>query len=235
MVDHIFRMIIGGPIFRAPPSGNTRPQRVLDMGCGTGLWTIIFADEWPAGVGIGTDLSPIQPSWVPPNCKFYVDDIEGEWTYPPAEHFDYIHGRTLLWSIAGWKELFSSAFNNLKPGGILEIQDHPPHPSSDDDGLRHVPYLADWLKKMNDGWSKIGKPTRIVRGISLPFCRNRITGSSWPWRLLAATERNNLIGMNMLGSQKLTSLCDVYPNLIRCPLCQKLATTPCMVLLSHQE
>jgi len=121
VLHHIFRMITGGPIFRAPLSGNTRQQRVLDMGCGTGLWTITFADEWPEAVVIGTDLSPIQPSWAPPNCKFYVDDIEGEWTYPPAEHFDYIHGRALLGSIASWKELFSSAFNNLKPGGILEI------------------------------------------------------------------------------------------------------------------
>jgi SAM-dependent methyltransferase len=162
MLHHIFRMITGGPIFRAPLFGHTRPQRVLDMGCGTGIWTIEFSDEWPEATVIGTDLSPIQPSWVPPNCKFYVDDIEGEWTYPPAEHFDYIHGRALLGSIAGWKELFSKAFNHLKPGGILEIQDFPSEARSDDDGLRHVPYLADWLQKLNDGLLKIGKPSRIV-------------------------------------------------------------------------
>jgi len=91
-----------------------------------------------------------------------VDDIEGEWTYPPAEHFDYIHGRALLGSIASWKKLFSSAFNNLNPGGILEIQDLPTDPRSDDDGMSHVPYLADWLKKLNNGLSEIGKPSRIA-------------------------------------------------------------------------
>lgn len=162
MLHHIFRMITGGPIFRAPLFTNTRPQRVLDMGCGTGIWSIEFADEWPETTVIGTDLSPIQPSWVPPNCKFYVDDIEGEWTYPPAEHFDYIHGRALLGSISGWRELFSRAFNHLKPGGILEIQDTPTEAHSDDNGMRYVPHLADWIENYNDGLSKIGKPSRVV-------------------------------------------------------------------------
>jgi hypothetical protein len=28
-----------------------------------------FADEYPNAEVIGTDISPIQPSWVPPNLK----------------------------------------------------------------------------------------------------------------------------------------------------------------------
>jgi len=28
--------------------------------------------------------SPIQPRWVPPNCRFEVDDTELEWTYRPV-------------------------------------------------------------------------------------------------------------------------------------------------------
>ncbi|KEF51927.1 uncharacterized protein A1O9_11916 [Exophiala aquamarina CBS 119918] len=161
MLHHIFRMITGGPILRAP-LGDARPRRVLDMGCGTGIWAIDCADEFPDAIVIGTDLSPIQPSWVPPNCKFYVDDIEAEWTYPPVEHFDYIHGRALLGSITYWKELFSKTFNNLKPGGILEIQDFPSDIRSDDDTQSYVPYLTDWLEKLNDGLARIGKPSRIV-------------------------------------------------------------------------
>ena len=35
-----------------------------------------FADEFPGAVVIGTDLSPIQPDFVPPNLKFYVDDFQ---------------------------------------------------------------------------------------------------------------------------------------------------------------
>src|ERR1700743_1076748 len=38
-------------------------QKALDVGTGTGIWAIDFADEFPSAQVIGTDLSPIQPSW----------------------------------------------------------------------------------------------------------------------------------------------------------------------------
>lgn len=162
ILHHIFKMICGGAIFRVPLFTHMRPQRVLDMGCGTGIWAIEFADDWPETTVIGTDLSPIQPSWIPPNCKFYVDDIEGEWTYPAAEHFDYIHGRALHGSIGDWRGLFSKAFNHLKPGGFLEIQDFRGGIGSDDDGMRHVPYLADWVEKVGEGMRMMGRAGKMA-------------------------------------------------------------------------
>jgi hypothetical protein len=42
-------------------------QRILDVGTGSGIWTIDMADQYPMAEVVGTDLSPIQPSWVPPN------------------------------------------------------------------------------------------------------------------------------------------------------------------------
>jgi len=39
-------------------------SNVLDLGTGTGIWAIDFADENPNAVVTGTDLSPIQPNWV---------------------------------------------------------------------------------------------------------------------------------------------------------------------------
>ena len=55
------------------------PQEVLDLGTGTGIWCIDMADKYPSAQIIGTDLSPVQPSWVPPNCNFQVDDFDQEW------------------------------------------------------------------------------------------------------------------------------------------------------------
>lgn len=40
-----------------------------------------FADLFPSATVTGTDLSPIQPSWVPPNVQFEVDDCTDEWLY----------------------------------------------------------------------------------------------------------------------------------------------------------
>ena len=57
------------------------PQRILDVGTGTGIWAIDAAYLYPDAHILGTDLSPIQPAWVPPNCQFEVDDCELEWLY----------------------------------------------------------------------------------------------------------------------------------------------------------
>ncbi|KAL1982645.1 hypothetical protein VTN96DRAFT_1015 [Rasamsonia emersonii] len=89
--------------------------RVLDLGTGTGIWAIEFADQYPSAQVIGTDLSPIQPPWVPPNCVFEIDDFETPWLY--RADFDFIHGRELEGCIANEDQLFSRAFEYLKPGG----------------------------------------------------------------------------------------------------------------------
>lgn len=85
------------------------PKRVLDVGTGTGIWAIDFADQFPSAEVIGTDLSPIQPSFVPPNLKFELDDAQLDWTYSPG-YFDFIHIRCLFGSIGDWPRLYGQAF-----------------------------------------------------------------------------------------------------------------------------
>ncbi|KAL8376637.1 hypothetical protein RB595_007647 [Gaeumannomyces hyphopodioides] len=87
IAHHIMCLALDNKLFLAPVDN---PQRLLDVGTGTGIWAIDFADEHPSAEVIGTDLSPIQPSWVPPNCKFKLDNAENEWTYADNS-FDYIH------------------------------------------------------------------------------------------------------------------------------------------------
>ena len=55
------------------------PEQILDLGTGTGIWAMDMADQYPHCEMIGTDLSPVQPSWVPPNLQFEVDDFELQW------------------------------------------------------------------------------------------------------------------------------------------------------------
>lgn len=69
LLHHIWRTMQRGELLQKKP---VTPQRILDVGTGTGLWAIDIADEYPEALVIGTDLSPIQPGWVPPNCRFYV-------------------------------------------------------------------------------------------------------------------------------------------------------------------
>jgi trans-aconitate methyltransferase len=139
MQHSLVSLVLDGALFRAPWSQHSPPQRVLDLGCGTGIWCIGFADQFPASIVVGVDLSPIQPKWVPPNCEFYVDDIESEWTYSRAEHFDYIHGRALCGSIADWPKLFTQSLANLRLGGWLEVQEFYSEIYEDDGGIDNAP------------------------------------------------------------------------------------------------
>ena len=45
-----------------------KPETILDIGTGTGIWSIEIGDEFPDANVIGTDLSPTQPTWYA--CSF---------------------------------------------------------------------------------------------------------------------------------------------------------------------
>lgn len=63
-----------GRLHFAPFSKANPPSKVLDVATGTGSWAIDFGDEYPEAEVIGTDLSPIQPAFVPPNVRFFIED-----------------------------------------------------------------------------------------------------------------------------------------------------------------
>ena len=126
-------------MFRAPITAD--PHRILDFGTGTGIWAFDVADMFPGAEVLGTDLSPIQPGWVPPNLKFMVDDVEDEWPFPSNAKFDFIHGRGMAGSIRDWPRLYSQCLENLRPGGWLEMQEYESVSSSDDDSLGRCHHL----------------------------------------------------------------------------------------------
>jgi SAM-dependent methyltransferase len=86
-----------------------------------------MGDNYPSATITGVDLSPTQSEWVPPNVYFEVDDIEEPWTY--NRKFDYIHQRFMVGSIRDWPNLMKQCFDNLKPGGWVELcdWDYEPH------------------------------------------------------------------------------------------------------------
>ncbi|TDZ33076.1 Secondary metabolism regulator LAE1 [Colletotrichum spinosum] len=99
-----------------------KPQKIIDIGTGTGIWAMDMGDEYPEADVVGIDLSPIQPDFVPPNVQFVVDDAEVEWMYPEGA-FDYVHIRNMAPSIKKWPELLAEAYRALKPGGWIELQE----------------------------------------------------------------------------------------------------------------
>lgn len=99
----------------------SEPTDILDLGTGSGIWSIDVSEDYPEASVKGVDLAPTQPTFVPPNCSFEVDDVEEEWTFR-EESFDFIFARDLIFAIRDWPKLIRQSFDHLKPGGWVEFE-----------------------------------------------------------------------------------------------------------------
>lgn len=156
---HAFRLAYGDQTHFAPIG--EEPERILDVGTGTGIWAIDMSDKFPDAQIIGTDLSPIQPRWVPQNVKFEVDDAEQDWTFP-EDHFDLIHDRIMVGCLLNWDRYYAQAFKHCKPGGWVESQEMDLQILTDDDSLPKDSYVKKWCENCEEGMQKMGNTLRIT-------------------------------------------------------------------------
>ncbi|KAH7231255.1 uncharacterized protein BKA55DRAFT_582058 [Fusarium redolens] len=113
----------------------------------TEIGAICVGEEYPSAEIIGNDLSAIQPTWVPPNVKFEVDDVEQLWVY---DKFNYIFSCYMSTSILDWLKLVENVFKHLYPGGWAEFQDFDLLYYSEDGLITDNHYLLKWMKLFID-------------------------------------------------------------------------------------
>jgi SAM-dependent methyltransferase len=161
LVHFLFKELVDDMLYRAPiiPA---KTHRILDFGTGTGIWAVEMAEDFPHMTVIGTDLSPIQPTWMPINCEFHIDDIENTWAYGPEEAFDYIHGRSMAGSIRDWENLLKQIQAHLNPGGWVELQEFEIRVRCDDGTLEQAKIIKDWLQKVHEASMQFGKQMNVV-------------------------------------------------------------------------
>ncbi|KAF4821821.1 Secondary metabolism regulator LAE1 [Colletotrichum siamense] len=194
---HLFLLSLEGKLGLSPPNEEDyKVKRVLDVGTGTGIWAIEFGDIHPEAEIIGVDLSPPQAE-VPPNVRFEVDDIEEPWLF--SRPFDYIHSRMMTSSISNWKQFVQRAYDNLTPGGYLELQEIDLLPQSDDGTLgsdaaivRSSVLLGQAATLLNRSFQDIPDLVNVMRSVG--FIDIHIKKIKWPTNTWPADPRYKLLG-----------------------------------------
>ncbi|EGC49865.1 conserved hypothetical protein [Histoplasma capsulatum var. duboisii H88] len=158
---HAYLLLLKKKLYLAPIRN---PQKVLDVGTGTGIWAIDFAEEHPQATVIGTELSPTQPTWVPPNVSFMIDDCtEYPWTYG-KNSMDFIHVRDLFGCIPDWSEFLAQCYETTKPGGYVQVANRAVWMESDDNTIpadeKHA--LNIWRREFREVGERLGKTTTIM-------------------------------------------------------------------------
>lgn len=101
----IFTEAKGGVICSAPIKAS-KDLKIMDLGCGSGVWCLQMAEDFPQASVVGADVSPIQPKNKPANIEWKVLDIEGEWPFP-ENSFDLIHLSLVHGCVQNWPATLS--------------------------------------------------------------------------------------------------------------------------------
>ncbi|KAF5591379.1 methyltransferase [Fusarium subglutinans] len=164
IVHHFLSRLLDDKLFLSPLKDNI--QSALDIGTGTEHVLMLtpgsdFADQFPSAKVVGTDISPIQPSWVPPNLEFHIDDCTQPWTFAP-DSIDFVHMRYLFGSIKDWSALFKEAFRACRPGGWVESHEASAMMESDDGTVTDTSAMHEWGRFFIEGGKKMGQPCTII-------------------------------------------------------------------------
>ena len=112
-------------------AGDVAGLRVLDLGCGPGLYASELADRGSTVVGIdkGPEMVRLAAARVPPPAEFRVHDLNRPIDWLEDESFDLAVMALVIHHLDHRSKVLEEARRLLKPGGRLIVSTH--HPTSD--------------------------------------------------------------------------------------------------------
>ncbi|RSL95316.1 hypothetical protein CEP52_012159 [Fusarium oligoseptatum] len=226
IIHHWLTLMLDNKLYLAPIGEN--PQNILDIGTGTGIWAINMADEFPSAKVIATDITPTQPSFVPPNLEFQIDDAQMEWTFEP-ETFDFIHIRYLQGSIEDWDKLYGQVYKALKPGGWFQHMEPDLQMLSQNSDIivddKHI--FSRWAQVFNEVGQKMGrtfdftnrkqeKMAKTAGFSNITYQAHKIPVGRWP-KDKKKKELGSFVGL---------SFSQALDGFVKMPLCEILGWSP---------
>ncbi|KAK1460635.1 hypothetical protein CCUS01_08740 [Colletotrichum cuscutae] len=169
----------------APPcQPGAKVGRVLDVGTGS----VIGSGNEEIRIYKSTPSHPRKQKLtrsfsVPPNVRFEVDDAEDPWLY--SRPFQYIHSRVITSGISSWAKYLKKCYDNLEPGGWVELQEIDLAPTSDDGTLKPDSALLRWADLLQEASEKFGRPFAKVPPlkdvmVEAGFIDVQMTVTKWP-------------------------------------------------------
>ncbi|RKP12584.1 S-adenosyl-L-methionine-dependent methyltransferase [Piptocephalis cylindrospora] len=104
---------------------NFRPQTILDVGTGNGIWLLEMANEFPEAQCVGVDFAPTFPTEIlPPNCTFFLGNVLERLPFQDNT-FEYTHERFLGLGVQRnqWPWVLAELMRVTRPGGWVEVME----------------------------------------------------------------------------------------------------------------
>ncbi|CAG8505306.1 1960_t:CDS:2 [Ambispora gerdemannii] len=106
---------------------NRNNVRILDVGCGSGVWLLEMAANYQNANFFGVDIVESFPTEIkPPNVRFQLVDLQNGLPYP-EEYFDFVVIRNMQteFTVPEWRETILPELQRvLKSGGFIESNEY---------------------------------------------------------------------------------------------------------------
>lgn len=156
--NNLIHQLIGahylGPVPNILARDPNRQAQVLDLCTGTGTWLMEIASDFPSVLFTGIDIVPIATRYPRPNVNFEVWDITEEFRWRAAT-FDFVHARSISWSVRDYAAILPEVIRVMRPGGLYlsgELDNavffHPDTPQASNPGL-HAPASTLFFQVVN--------------------------------------------------------------------------------------
>ncbi|CAG8458865.1 2383_t:CDS:2 [Paraglomus occultum] len=123
ILGHAFNGDFSAPVDQLLRNGGAR---VLDVGCGSGIWTLELAKEYPNSCFIGIDIAPVNITGEKPSNVEFIEYNVLDGLPFESNSFDYVFARALVsvYTRSQWTELAIPEYTRIiKPGGWLELME----------------------------------------------------------------------------------------------------------------